>query len=68
VTDLLDPEAPTRHALYLRSNADRVADVCPTCGMHIIQNVVARLKWIIEGGEVKCVSCNITKVRVIGDE
>jgi len=65
--DLLDPEAPVRHALYLMSYDERTADVCPTCGQHIIVSVAARLKWILEGGEVKCGNCGISKVRTIDE-
>lgn len=62
---LLDPEAPIRNALYKLSYEERTADVCPTCGQHIIVSVVERLKWILEGGKVKCVNCGICKVRTV---
>ena len=62
---MLDPEAPARHALYVRPLEDRIADVCPTCGQHMILNVVARLEWINSGGEIRCVNCNTTKTRTV---
>lgn len=63
--EFLDPEAPVRHALYKLTYDERTADVCPTCGQHIIVSVTARLKWIQEGGEVKCVNCGVSKTRTV---
>jgi hypothetical protein len=61
----LDPEGSARTAIQQRSFEDRTADVCVTCGLHIIKSVPLRLKWLIEGGSVTCEYCNTTKVRTI---
>lgn len=55
----------TLRDLQSRDLGDRIADVCPGCGQHMIMDTAARLKWILEGGEIRCGSCQITKTRTV---
>lgn len=32
----------------------RLADVCPTCGLHAVLDVGDRLRVMAEGGDIKC--------------
>lgn len=50
------------------SMEDRCADVCPGCGLHMLSDLGARLAWLAEGGEAKCVGCGLTKTREVARE
>jgi len=55
-------ELPHRE-LQSRPLDDRVADVCPTCGQHMIKSEADRLKWLNDGGEASCENCGTKKTR-----
>jgi hypothetical protein len=62
---MIDPEGTARTAIQKLDFADRMADVCHACGLHILKTVSARLQWLTEGGEIRCESCNTTKTRTV---
>lgn len=40
----------------------RIADLCPGCGMHMLEPS-ERVAWLREGGVVHCKGCGIEKSR-----
>lgn len=57
----LDPEGPARRELYALTLDDRIADVCPGCGQHILVSAVDRLAWIASRTLIRCSGCGIQK-------
>jgi hypothetical protein len=62
MTDL-DPESDFRRELSDRPLEDRIADVCSGCGLHVLLDTGARLRWLKEGGTIQCPGCKMTKTR-----
>jgi hypothetical protein len=58
----LDEDSIARRELSERPLQDRLADVCPGCGHHIL-DTKDRLKWLKEGGSIRCSGCGLSKTR-----
>ena len=41
----------------------RLADVCPGCGQHVLMDEDARVAFIKNGGTITCQNCQIEKTR-----
>ncbi len=38
-----------------------VADMCPSCGLHMVDDVVGRVELLEDGGAARCAQCGIVK-------
>jgi len=60
-----DVVASVRRGLAAFPVVDRLADVCPGCGQHMIADDAQRLQFLRSGGTTVCPRCGISKAHNI---